>query len=67
MTKQNKKIDNNRQQIASPCVRNCCLNENDICLGCFRNINEIVGWANASREEKEAVLLDCQQRRILLK
>ncbi|MEO1926243.1 MAG: DUF1289 domain-containing protein, partial [Gammaproteobacteria bacterium] len=25
------------ENIQSPCVRNCCLNEDDICLGCRRS------------------------------
>ncbi|MDN3685302.1 DUF1289 domain-containing protein [Vibrio sinaloensis] len=25
----------------NPCVRNCCLNERDICLGCGRTLQEI--------------------------
>ncbi|MBT2912746.1 DUF1289 domain-containing protein, partial [Vibrio anguillarum] len=24
----------------SPCIRQCCLDEMDICLGCFRSLNE---------------------------
>lgn len=30
--------------VKSPCVRNCCLGEDDICLGCFRTIDEITSW-----------------------
>lgn len=33
---------NNR--VESPCIRNCCLDENDICLGCFRSLTEIMQW-----------------------
>ncbi len=32
------------QPIASPCVRKCCLNADDICLGCFRSLQEIIQW-----------------------
>lgn len=38
----NDQVDN---KIKSPCVRNCCLNESDICLGCFRSLIEITQWA----------------------
>jgi len=48
---------------ASPCVRNCCLNEEDICLGCFRHLDEITGWTAMSEQQKLAVLEKCQQRR----
>jgi predicted Fe-S protein YdhL (DUF1289 family) len=47
----------------SPCVRNCCLDETDICLGCFRHLDEIVGWRNYSLNEKEQIIQLCQQRR----
>ena len=30
--------------VKSPCVRDCCLGEDDICLGCFRTIDEITSW-----------------------
>ncbi|MBL4783401.1 MAG: DUF1289 domain-containing protein [Porticoccaceae bacterium] len=42
--------------IASPCVRNCCLNEEDICLGCFRSLDEILTWRAASNKQRQAVL-----------
>jgi predicted Fe-S protein YdhL (DUF1289 family) len=48
---------------ASPCVRNCCLNQNDICMGCFRSLNEIVEWSNADNSRREAILLTSQKRR----
>lgn len=34
-------------QQASPCVRNCCLDEADICLGCGRHLEEIIQWSSA--------------------
>ncbi|OUS12944.1 hypothetical protein A9Q89_04595 [Gammaproteobacteria bacterium 53_120_T64] len=48
--------------IASPCVDNCCLNEEDICLGCFRSLDEILGWRAASNEQRQ-VFLDLSLRR----
>jgi len=47
----------------SPCVRNCCLNEDDICLGCFRHIDEIVAWQSLPNQGKEAVLNACEARK----
>ena len=40
----------------SPCVRNCCLDEADVCLGCGRHVQEIIGWGPASAEERRAIL-----------
>ena len=51
-------------QITSPCVRNCCLNEKDICLGCFRHLDEITGWTAMSDQEKITTLNQCQKRKL---
>jgi len=50
--------------IASPCVRNCCLNVDDLCMGCFRSIDEITSWNAASEEEKRAILKRCEARSV---
>ena len=49
--------------IPSPCIRNCCLNEQDICLGCFRSIDEITSWGNASNQVKLATLTAANERK----
>ena len=41
---------------ASPCVRNCCLDEAEVCMGCGRALQEILRWHGASPEEREAIL-----------
>jgi predicted Fe-S protein YdhL (DUF1289 family) len=48
--------------IASPCVRNCCLDKQDVCLGCNRHIDEIMAWRKLDSKAKKAVLVLCQQR-----
>lgn len=57
------KIDK-ENNILSPCVRNCCLNEKDICLGCFRHINEIIAWQTCHEEEKLAILSKSEKRKV---
>ncbi len=47
----------------SPCVHNCCLNEDDICLGCFRSIDEITSWNYASNSERLTILENTRQRK----
>lgn len=42
--------------IKKPCIRNCCLNENDVCLGCFRTLNDMRIWHKSSDEEKREIL-----------
>lgn len=48
----------------NPCIRNCCLDENDICLGCFRTLDEILAWRALTREERELVMIEIKARRM---
>ncbi|MEH6445484.1 MAG: DUF1289 domain-containing protein [Oceanospirillaceae bacterium] len=46
----------NQRRTTSPCVRNCCLDEQDICIGCFRSVEEICAWSAMSTEQQLAVI-----------
>jgi predicted Fe-S protein YdhL (DUF1289 family) len=48
--------------LASPCVRNCCLDDDNVCMGCGRSLQEIVQWGSASDAEKTAVLARSRAR-----
>lgn len=48
--------------VASPCMRNCCLDDQDICLGCFRSLAEIIAWGGASNAERRATVARAMQR-----
>ena len=48
----------------SPCVRNCCLDENDICLGCGRLLDEILRWRSMSDAEREEIQVLARNRRM---
>lgn len=50
-------------RIHSPCVRNCCLDKNDVCLGCGRTLEEILRWGDASDSDKQQILLEAKHRR----
>lgn len=50
------------ETIKSPCIRNCCLDESDICLGCCRSLDEIKKWQASSDVEKKAILKRAKQR-----
>jgi len=54
-------------EVASPCVRSCCLDNADICLGCYRSLDEILSWSKAPAEEKRAILARTGSRRQLNK
>ena len=49
--------------IHKPCMKKCCLNEDDICLGCFRTFNDMLMWNKASIEDKEIMLQKAGMRR----
>lgn len=36
----------------SPCVDNCKLDEDSICLGCFLSSDEVNAWNRASNQER---------------
>lgn len=41
----------------SPCVDVCELDSsNDVCSGCYRTLDEISIWPNASKEEKKQII-----------
>lgn len=50
------------QPVRSPCVQICALDENDICVGCYRSGEEITRWGDCSEEEKRAVLRRVAER-----
>ncbi|MCW8884402.1 MAG: DUF1289 domain-containing protein [Motiliproteus sp.] len=51
--------------VANPCVRHCCLNEQDICLGCFRSLSEITGWTRMDTVQRLRILDLSRHRRQL--
>jgi predicted Fe-S protein YdhL (DUF1289 family) len=48
--------------LASPCVRNCCLDDDNVCMGCGRSLDEIVAWGTASGADKAAILARSRER-----
>lgn len=48
--------------IASPCIRNCCLDKKDVCLGCGRTVEEIIRWGDANDMDKHKILKDANKR-----
>ena len=49
--------------VESPCIRNCCLDKKDVCLGCGRTIEEIVRWADVDDIEKRKILAAAEKRK----
>ncbi|ENM3943723.1 DUF1289 domain-containing protein [Vibrio cholerae] len=46
----------------SPCVRHCCLDDKDICIGCGRTLDEICRWSSATNSEKQEILINSLAR-----
>jgi uncharacterized protein len=49
--------------VQSPCIDNCCLNDEKICLGCFRSIVEIAQWSQMNDKVRQDVLHKAEIRR----
>ncbi len=49
--------------VDSPCVRNCCLDKHDICVGCGRSLKEIMQWASALPHKKIQILDAAEKRK----
>lgn len=46
-----------RDEIDSPCVKLCQIHpEARICVGCYRSIEEITGWAAMPPEERRRIM-----------
>ncbi|MBK6509255.1 MAG: DUF1289 domain-containing protein [Haliea sp.] len=46
----------------SPCISICVLDDDDICMGCYRSAQEITDWFMASDEQKNEVLRKARER-----
>ncbi|GFM80526.1 DUF1289 domain-containing protein [Pseudomonas cichorii] len=51
--------------VPSPCVSLCRLDEQKVCLGCFRHVEDIREWRSADDERRRQIRLDADQRREL--
>lgn len=47
----------------TPCVRNCCLDDDSICLGCFRSFEEIREWGLVDADRRRAILQNAAKRK----
>ena len=49
------------QSIASPCLNVCKIKKN-ICIGCFRTLDEISVWSNLSNEKRNKIMESLKKR-----
>ena len=50
------------QEIESPCVGICVVDDEDICEGCGRSMDEIAGWLHMSNAEREQAIRHAMAR-----
>ena len=50
--------------VASPCVNICALDDDDICIGCQRTVDEITRWSRMDNAERRVVLGLCHERAV---
>jgi len=51
-----------KQKIPNPCVNLCSLNNNNVCIGCYRTIDEVGAWGRYDDEQRLQVLKNCEHR-----
>lgn len=61
-TLSSKSSDGAGQEVASPCRRQCCLDDQDICLGCGRTLQEILDWGKADMAGKRSICAAAEAR-----
>ena len=50
------------EAIKSPCIKQCQLDSNQICQGCWRHIDEIINWVRLSDAEKQSIVEKIRKR-----
>jgi predicted Fe-S protein YdhL (DUF1289 family) len=54
---------NSETKVYSPCLGVCVLDEDELCIGCFRLLSEITWWDTFENEEKKMIILACKDRK----
>ena len=50
--------------IKTPCIKVCVVDgESGLCLGCFRKLSEVAGWARLSDDARDLILAELPGRR----
>jgi len=55
-------IEDQSDVVLSPCVGICSLDEDDVCIGCFRSGNEINQWWKEDNAGKRSILQNIELR-----
>ncbi len=52
----------NSKNVITPCIGQCDLIKNHVCMGCYRSALEITDWINKSDDEKIDIVIRCKKR-----
>ncbi|MEM8593496.1 MAG: tRNA adenosine(34) deaminase TadA [Pseudomonadota bacterium] len=65
-TDDNTKRDVNEQEtekpVASPCISVCALDDDDVCAGCYRTVDEITAWNSLGNVQRREVIVKANKR-----
>ena len=50
-------------RVSSPCIDVCQLNSQNICIGCYRTIDEITQWRSLNKNKKIEIIEIANQRK----
>lgn len=54
--------------IKTPCIKVCVVDgESGLCLGCYRKLSEVAGWARLSDAERETIMTELPDRKGLIR
>jgi predicted Fe-S protein YdhL (DUF1289 family) len=50
--------------IRTPCIKVCVVDgESGLCMGCYRQLHEVAGWARLTDAERERIMAELPARR----
>lgn len=53
--------------IKTPCIKVCVIDgQSGLCMGCYRKLSEVAGWAKLTEEARAGIMADLPSRRSLI-
>ncbi len=53
--------------IKTPCIKVCVVDgASGLCMGCYRKLTEVAGWARFTDDERDRILAELPARRALI-
>nr|WP_282598630.1 DUF1289 domain-containing protein [Pseudomonas emilianonis] len=50
--------------VPSPCISLCRLDEQKVCLGCFRHVEDIREWRSADDQRRRVIVAQAERRKV---